>query len=45
MGTVVSLFVPDGGARGLAAAGAFAWLHEVDRRFSPFRPRFGGVPG
>ena len=38
MGTVVSLVLPDGGARGLAAAGAFAWLHEVDRRFSPFRP-------
>ena len=38
MGTVVSLHLPDGGARSGAAHDAFAWLHEVDRRFSPFRP-------
>jgi thiamine biosynthesis lipoprotein len=38
IGTVVSLALPDGGARSPAADTAFAWLHEVDRRFSPFRP-------
>ena len=38
MGTVVSLLAPDGGADSAAAEGCFAWLHEVDRRFSPFRP-------
>jgi thiamine biosynthesis lipoprotein len=38
MGTVVSLALPDGGARSPVADAAFAWLHEVDRRFSPFRP-------
>ncbi len=38
MGTVVSLALPEGGARSVVAAAAFAWLHEVDRRFSPFRP-------
>ena len=38
MGTVVSLLAPDGGADSAAADRAFAWLHEVDRRFSPFRP-------
>jgi thiamine biosynthesis lipoprotein len=37
MGTVVSLTAPDGGADSSVADGAFAWLHEVDRRFSPFR--------
>ena len=29
---------PDGGADSAAADRCFAWLHEVDRRFSPFRP-------
>ncbi len=38
MGTVVSLLAPDGGADSAAADACFAWLHEVDRRFSPFRP-------
>ena len=38
MGTVVSLLAPDGGADSAAADHCFAWLHEVDRRFSPFRP-------
>jgi thiamine biosynthesis lipoprotein len=38
MGTVISLVAPDGGADSAAADRAFAWLHEVDRRFSPFRP-------
>jgi thiamine biosynthesis lipoprotein len=38
MGTVVSLLAPDGGADSAAADRSFAWLHEVDRRFSPFRP-------
>lgn len=38
MGTVVSLYLPDGGADDAAADAAFAWLHEVDRRFSPFKP-------
>jgi thiamine biosynthesis lipoprotein ApbE len=38
MGTVISLVAPDGGADSSTADRAFAWLHEVDRRFSPFRP-------
>lgn len=38
MGTVVSLTLPEGGARSPVAHAAFAWLHAVDRRFSPFRP-------
>lgn len=38
MGTVVSLFVPDGGATSGVADDAFAWLREAERRFSPFRP-------
>ncbi len=38
MGTVISLSMPDGGADSRAADPCFAWLHEVDRRFSPFRP-------
>lgn len=38
MGTVISLTAPDGGADSAAADRCFAWLHEVDRRFSPFRP-------
>jgi FAD:protein FMN transferase len=37
MGTVVSLLLPGGGAGSAAADRCFAWLHEVDRRFSPFR--------
>jgi FAD:protein FMN transferase len=37
MGTVISLFAPGGGADSAAADRCFAWLHEVDRRFSPFR--------
>jgi thiamine biosynthesis lipoprotein len=37
MGTVASLVAPDGGASSAAADRAFGWLHEVDRRFSPFR--------
>jgi thiamine biosynthesis lipoprotein len=38
MGTVVSLLAPDGGADSAAADAAFAWLHEAEARFSPFRP-------
>lgn len=38
MGTVISLHLPDGGAASPAAEAAFAWFHEVDQRFSPFRP-------
>jgi len=38
MGTMISLFAPDGGASSMAADAAFGWLHEVDRRFSPFEP-------
>jgi FAD:protein FMN transferase len=38
MGTVISLNVPDGGATSPAADAAFAWFHEVDERFSPFKP-------
>ncbi len=39
MGTVVSLHVRDGGGPGSAAAvqQAWAWLHEVDARFSTYR--------
>ncbi len=42
MGTMVSLdlrdeTVPDG-AIDAAVDAAFAWLHDVDRRFSPFKP-------
>jgi thiamine biosynthesis lipoprotein len=37
MGTVVSLVVPDGGADSAAADQAYDWLHEIERRFSPFR--------
>jgi thiamine biosynthesis lipoprotein len=36
MGTVISLFVPDGGASSAIVDAAFDWFHEVDRRFSPF---------
>jgi thiamine biosynthesis lipoprotein len=38
MGTVISMAMPEGGARSPVADAAFTWLHEVDRRFSPFRP-------
>ena len=38
MGTMISLFTPDGGASSVVADAAFDWLHEVDRRFSPFEP-------
>jgi thiamine biosynthesis lipoprotein len=38
MGTMISLFVPDGGASSPAADAAFGWFHEVDERFSPYRP-------
>ncbi len=38
MGTVISLIAPDGGADSAAADRCFGWLHEVDLRFSPFRP-------
>jgi thiamine biosynthesis lipoprotein len=38
MGTVVSLLIPDGGAQAGVADEAFSWFHEVDRRFSPFKP-------
>lgn len=38
MGTVISMALPEGGARSPVADAAYAWLHEVDRRFSPFRP-------
>jgi thiamine biosynthesis lipoprotein len=38
MGTVISLYLPDGGADAAAADAAFAWFHEVDDRFSPFDP-------
>jgi thiamine biosynthesis lipoprotein len=38
MGTMVSLYLPDGGASSPAADAAFAWFHEVDARFSPFEP-------
>jgi thiamine biosynthesis lipoprotein len=37
MGTVASLVVPDGGAGSATVDRTFGWLHEVDRRFSPFR--------
>jgi thiamine biosynthesis lipoprotein len=37
MGTMISLYAPAGGASAEAADEAFAWLHEIDRRFSPFR--------
>ena len=38
MGTMISLYLPEGGAAGPAADAAFAWFHGVDERFSPFRP-------
>jgi thiamine biosynthesis lipoprotein len=46
MGTVVSLDLRGGGEHAAAIADAVAWFHEVDHRFSPYRPdsevcRFG----
>ncbi|MDQ1531550.1 MAG: FAD:protein transferase [Microbacteriaceae bacterium] len=38
MGTVVSLDLRGPGDHRAAIAAAVAWFHEVDRRFSPFRP-------
>ncbi len=38
MGTVVSLDLRGPGDHAAAIADAVAWFHEVDRRFSPFRP-------
>jgi FAD:protein FMN transferase len=38
MGTVVSFHVRDAEVPPLALDDAVAWLHTVDRRFSPFRP-------
>jgi thiamine biosynthesis lipoprotein ApbE len=38
MGTVVSFDLRDDVVPTGAVEGAIAWLHEVDERFSPFRP-------
>ena len=38
MGTMISLYLPDGGADSEVADAVFAWFHEVDDRFSPFKP-------
>ena len=38
MGTMISLYLPEGGADSDAADAAFAWFHEVEERFSPFDP-------
>jgi thiamine biosynthesis lipoprotein len=38
MGTMISLYLPEGGADSDAADAAFAWFHEVNARFSPFDP-------
>ncbi len=38
MGFPVSLRVDDERVPGAAVAAVFAWLHEADARFSPFRP-------
>jgi FAD:protein FMN transferase len=38
MGTVVTIDVRDPGVDRAAVDGAFAYLHDVDARFSPFRP-------
>ena len=38
MGTMISLFVPGGGASSSVVDEVFEWFHEVDDRFSPFRP-------
>ena len=39
MGTVVSLDLRGEGSHGAAIADVIAWLHEVDRRFSPYDTR------
>lgn len=38
MGTMISFYLPAGGAEGPAADAAFGWFHAVEERFSPFRP-------
>lgn len=38
MGTMISLYLPDGGAGSSAADAVFDWFHEVDERFSPYKP-------
>lgn len=38
MGTVVSLDLRGSGDHAAAIGDAVAWFHEVDRRFSPYRP-------
>lgn len=38
MGTMISLYLPDGGASSSAADAVFDWFHEVDERFSPYKP-------
>jgi len=38
MGTMISLYLPDGGAGSIAVDAAFAWFHEADERFSPYIP-------
>ncbi|WP_330285949.1 FAD:protein FMN transferase [Streptomyces sp. NBC_00576] len=38
MGFPISLRIDDENAPGEAADAVFAWLHEVDARFSPFKP-------
>lgn len=38
MGTMISLYLPDGGAGSPAVNAAFDWFHQVDDRFSPFKP-------
>ncbi|MEW2117461.1 FAD:protein FMN transferase [Streptomyces sp. NPDC005474] len=38
MGFPISLRIDDGHAPAQAADAVFAWLHEVDARFSPFKP-------
>jgi thiamine biosynthesis lipoprotein len=38
MGTMISLYLPHGGASSPAADTAFDWFHEVDERFSPYKP-------
>ena len=38
MGFPISLRIDDDNVPGVAADAVFAWLHEVDDRFSPFKP-------
>ena len=38
MGFPISLRIDDGHVPGVAADAVFTWLHEVDARFSPFKP-------